>query len=150
MRHWRHWGLRSGSEGHRNAEIELNIHGLHVLAHSVSVRRAACVPRRLARMVGSPCIDLPVGVYTLTVSSPGFESKKIGNLEIIVSRTTNITVQLGVAQQNPVIEVSASADNNDAFQNAAAVNQGGVADIAGTLLPTEAIDPFSVQSNAGP
>ena len=55
-----------------------------------------------------------------------------------------------MAQQNPVIEVSASADNNDAFQNAAAVNQGGVADIAGTLLPTEAIDPFSVQSNAGP
>jgi len=40
------------------------------------------------------------------------------------------------------------ADNNDAFQNAAAVNQGGVAGIAGTLLPIEAIDQFSVQSNA--
>ena len=41
------------------------------------------------------------------------------------------------------------ADNNDAFQNAAAVNQGGVAGIAGTLLPIEAIDQFSVQSNGG-
>ena len=41
------------------------------------------------------------------------------------------------------------ADNNDAFQNAAAVNQGGVSGIAGTLLPIEAIDQFSVQSNAG-
>ena len=40
------------------------------------------------------------------------------------------------------------ADNNDAFQNAAAVNQGGVSGIAGTLLPIEAIDQFSVQSNA--
>jgi len=40
------------------------------------------------------------------------------------------------------------ADNNDAFQNAAAVNQGGVAGIAGTLLPIEAIDQFAVQSNA--
>ncbi len=38
------------------------------------------------------------------------------------------------------------ADNNDAFQNQAAVNQGGVSGIAGTLLPIEAIDQFSVQS----
>jgi hypothetical protein len=38
------------------------------------------------------------------------------------------------------------ADNNDAFQNIAAVNQGGVSGVAGTLLPIEAIDQFSVQS----
>jgi hypothetical protein len=38
------------------------------------------------------------------------------------------------------------ADNNDAFQNVAAVNQGGVSGVAGTLLPIEAIDQFSVQS----
>ncbi|MBC8166332.1 MAG: TonB-dependent receptor [Bryobacteraceae bacterium] len=38
------------------------------------------------------------------------------------------------------------ADNNDGFQNASAVNQGGVAGIAGTLLPVEAIDQFSVAS----
>jgi outer membrane receptor protein involved in Fe transport len=38
------------------------------------------------------------------------------------------------------------ADNNDAFQNIAAVNQGGVSGIAGTLLPIEAIDQFSIQS----
>jgi hypothetical protein len=38
------------------------------------------------------------------------------------------------------------ADNNDAFQNIAAVNQGGVSGIAGTLLPIEAIDQFSVES----
>src|SRR5258708_13592909 len=37
------------------------------------------------------------------------------------------------------------ADNNDAFQNTAAVNQGGVSGIAGTLLPIEPIDHFSVQ-----
>jgi hypothetical protein len=39
------------------------------------------------------------------------------------------------------------ADNNDAFQGTAAVNQGGVAGIAGTLLPVEAIDQFSVATN---
>ena len=41
------------------------------------------------------------------------------------------------------------ADNNDAFQNVAAVNQGGVSGIAGTLLPIDAIDQFSVQSGGG-
>jgi hypothetical protein len=156
-------------------------------------------------------LDLPVGIWNLTVSSPGFEIKRVSNIEIAVSKTTNLNVQLGVAQQTSVVEVSASAvtvettstalvglvdrktvndlpmngrdfrqmiklapgvspsttsvngmrtngnnyqidgaDNNDAFQNAAAVNQGGVAGIAGTLLPIEAIDQFSVQSNAGP
>jgi hypothetical protein len=40
------------------------------------------------------------------------------------------------------------ADNNDAFQNTSAVNQGGVSGIAGTLLPIEAIDQFSVQTAA--
>ena len=154
--------------------------------------------------------DLPVGLYIITVTHPGFEAKKIGGVEIAVSRTTNLTIQLGIAQQQQVVEVVASAvtlettstalvgvvdtktvadlpmngrdfrqmiklapgvspastsvngmrtsgnnyqidgaDNNDAFQNAAAVNQGGVSGIAGTLLPIEAIDQFSVQSNAG-
>lgn len=41
------------------------------------------------------------------------------------------------------------ADNNDAFHNSSAVNQGGVAGIAGTLLPVEAIDQFSVVSGGG-
>ena len=41
------------------------------------------------------------------------------------------------------------ADNNDAFHNVAAVNQGGVSGIAGTLLPIDAIDQFSVQSGGG-
>src|SRR5512133_1942941 len=153
--------------------------------------------------------DLAVGQYTVTVSQPGFEARKIEHVEVAVSRTTNIDLQLGVAQQQQLVEVSASAatlettstalvavvgtktvadlpmngrdfrqmiklapgvspastsvngmrtsgnnyqidgaDNNDAFQNAAAVNQGGVAGIAGTLLPVEAIDQFSVVSNA--
>ena len=154
--------------------------------------------------------DLAVGQYAVTVTQTGFESRKIDRVEVAVSRTTNLDVRLGVAQQQQVIEVSASAaviettstalvgvvntktvadlpmngrdfrqmikmapgvspastsvngmrtsgnnyqidgaDNNDAFQNAAAVNQGGVAGIAGTLLPIDAIDQFSVQSNGG-
>ena len=63
----------------------------------------------------------------------------------------------GVAQNNSVNGAGSrgnnyqidGADNNDAFQNASAVNQGGVSGIAGTLLPIEAIDQFSVQSGGG-
>jgi Carboxypeptidase regulatory-like domain len=156
-------------------------------------------------------VDIPVGLYTLTASDAGFQTKKIDNVEIAVSKTTNLIVQLAVAQQQSTIEVSASAvsvdttssaltavvntstvsdlpmngrnftqmikmvpgasplaasvnggrttqsnwqidgaDNNDAFQNVAAVNQGGVSGIAGTLLPIEAIDQFAVESSGGP
>jgi len=49
------------------------------------------------------------------------------------------------AQNNWQID---GADNNDLWHNSAAVNQGGVSGVAGTLLPIEAIDQFSVQSNA--
>lgn len=155
--------------------------------------------------------DLPVGIYALEVSAAGFQTKKIGNIEIAVSKTTNITVSLGVAQQQSTVEVAASAvsvdttssslttavnrttvddlpmngrdfrqmiklvpgaspvsssingsrttgsnyqidgaDNNDAFQNVSAVNQGGVSGIAGTLLPIEAIDQFAVETDGGP
>jgi len=39
------------------------------------------------------------------------------------------------------------ADNNDLWHNSAAVNQGGVSGVAGTILPIDAIDQFSVTSN---
>ena len=53
--------------------------------------------------------ELPVGTYTLTVSMPGFETKKIENIDIAVAKTTNINVTLGVATQQAVVEVNASA-----------------------------------------
>jgi hypothetical protein len=153
--------------------------------------------------------DLPLGLYTLTITKGGFQTTTVKDVEVAVSRVTNVPVRLGVAQQASVVEVSASAltlettsstlanvvgpkmvedlpmngrdfrqmlklspgvnpannsvngmrtsgnnyqidgaDNNDAFHNTTAVNQGGVSGIAGTLLPVEAIDQFSVVSNA--
>lgn len=153
--------------------------------------------------------DLPLGLYELTATKTGFSTLKVGNVEVSVSKVTNLSLQMTIASQAAVVEVSADAatiettstaltgvvgpkvvaevpmmgrdfrqmlklapgvspssgsvngmrtsgnnyqidgaDNNDAFHNASAVNQGGVAGIAGTLLPIEAIDQFSVQSNA--
>ncbi len=153
--------------------------------------------------------DLPLGMYTVTVAKEGFQVIKYDNVEVAVSRVTNLAVKLNVAQQAQTVEVTAAAvslettsstlasvvgprmvqdlpmngrdfrqmlklnpgvspasssvngmrtsgnnyqidgaDNNDAFHNTSAVNQGGVAGIAGTLLPVEAIDQFSVVTNA--
>jgi len=44
----------------------------------------------------------------MTVSSPGFEIRKITNIEIAVAKTTNIPVQLGVAKQQTQVEVTAN------------------------------------------
>ncbi len=40
------------------------------------------------------------------------------------------------------------ADNNDLWHNTNSVNQGGVSGIAGTVLPIDAIDEFSLQSSS--
>ncbi|SPF38513.1 conserved exported hypothetical protein [Candidatus Sulfopaludibacter sp. SbA4] len=154
--------------------------------------------------------DLAVGIYSITVTHAGFETTKVDKIEIAVSKTTNINVQLGVAQQQQVVEISAAAvnlettssdlsaqvndktvqelplngrdfkqmvklapgvtpsgtdvngmrstsnnyqvdgvDNNDVMLGISSQNQGGVAGIAGGLLPIDAIDQFSVQTNAG-
>jgi hypothetical protein len=53
--------------------------------------------------------DLPLGVYTVTVTLAGFETRKVDNIEIAVSKTTNLNVQLGVERQQEIVEVSAAA-----------------------------------------
>src|SRR5690242_2515872 len=39
--------------------------------------------------------DLPVGLYSITLSQPGFESKRVEGVEVAVSKVTNLDVQLG-------------------------------------------------------
>ena len=53
--------------------------------------------------------ELPTGKYTISVTHPGFESKKVDNVEVVVSRTTNLTLTLGVASQTSLVEVNAQA-----------------------------------------
>ena len=52
--------------------------------------------------------ELPVGIYTLTVTAKGFQEKKVDNIEIAVSRTTDLLVQVEVSQVSSSVEVSAS------------------------------------------
>lgn len=152
--------------------------------------------------------ELPVGRYTLTIASKGFATRQIANINIAVSKVTNLPIELQVGQQNTVITVQANgvqldttssalvavinskavldaplngrdftelvtlsagvnlqdsvngartnsinyqldgADNNDPWGNGVSSNQGGVADLAGGLVPIDAIDQFSMQNNA--
>jgi hypothetical protein len=152
--------------------------------------------------------ELAVGLYQLTVSSSGFETNKVENIDIAVSKIQNIKVALTVGAANTIVDVTANGvqtdttssslisvidskevtdmpmngrnftqmikftpivnisssvngsrtaginyqvdgtDNNDPWSNAVASNQGGVAGIAGGLIPIEAIDQFSMSSNA--
>lgn len=151
--------------------------------------------------------ELAVGKYNLSVSYPGFATKKIDDIDIAVSKATSLHVELEVGKQDTVIDVVANAvqtdttssalvavidsksvqempmngrnftqmthfapgasavtnsvngsrtasinfqldgaDNVDPWLGIVASNQGGIASVAGGLIPIEAIDQFSMQS----
>ncbi len=151
--------------------------------------------------------ELTVGIYRLTVSLGGFQTKKIDNINVEVSKVQNLKVELSVGVESTLIEVTANAiqtdttssalvavidsksvqempmngrnftqmthfapgasaltnsvngsrtasinfqldgaDNVDPWLGIVASNQGGIASVAGGLIPIEAIDQFSMQS----
>ena len=151
--------------------------------------------------------ELPVGIYQLTVTAPGFQTYKVDKISVEVSKVQNMKVQLSIGAENTVIDVAANAvqtdttsaalvavidsksvqempmngrnftqmthyapgasaltnsvngsrtasinyqldgaDNVDPWLGIVASNQGGIASVAGGLIPIEAIDQFSMQS----
>jgi hypothetical protein len=151
--------------------------------------------------------DLVPGAYSLTVSFPGFQTRKIDNINVEVTKVENERVQLSIGSENTIVDVTANAiqtdtttsslvavidsksvadmpmngrdftkmthftpgaallsnsvngsrttsinfqidgvDNVDSWNGIVASNQGGVAGVAGGLVPIEAIDQFSMQS----
>jgi len=73
----------------------------------------------------------------LTALTPGFSNTGSGGGGSLNGTRTN--------QINWQID---GVDNNDIWHNIPAVNQGGVSGIAGVILPIDAIEQFSVQTNA--
>ena len=53
--------------------------------------------------------ELPVGKFNLSVTRVGFATSRYDNVEVAVSKTTNLIVSLGVAQQAATVEVSAQS-----------------------------------------
>ena len=159
--------------------------------------------------------DLPLGNYTVTVTTAGFQSVKIDKVPVSAGAIYTLPVKLSVSAGNTTVEVTAAdlsldtttvtqtsvipnhaiqdvpmngrdftqfialapgyagysgggygsvngtrpnqvnwqiegADNNDLWWNIPAVNQGGVSGIAGITLPLDAIDQFSMVTQASP
>ena len=89
---------------------------LITVVDSKSVQEIPLNGRNFTQMVK---LSAGVGAYSNTVNG---------------SRTAGVNFQLD------------GADNNDPWSNQVASNQGGVAGIAGGLIPIEAIDQFSLQT----
>ena len=91
---------------------------------------------------GRPLQDTPLNGrdFTQLVSlSPGFANGGAGGYGSLNGTRAN--------QINWQID---GIDNNDLWHNIPAVNQGGVSGIAGIVLPIDAIQDFSAQSQASP
>lgn len=151
--------------------------------------------------------ELPVGLYQLTISAAGFQTRKIDAIDVAVTKVANFTVALSIGSESTVVNITADgvqtdtesaalvavidsksvqempmngrnftqmthfapgasaltnsvngsrtasinfqvdgADNVDPWLGIVASNQGGIASVAGGLIPIEAIDQFSMQS----
>src|SRR5580704_9977632 len=91
---------------------------------------------------GKPLQDTPLNGRDFTqliILSPGFSNSGAGGYGSLNGTRAN--------QINWQID---GIDNNDLWHNIPAVNQGGVSGIAGIILPIDAIEQFSVQTQAGP
>src|SRR5579871_1586732 len=121
-----------------NAAIELKM-GLSQVAETVQVSASAITLDTVSTALSN--VIQPKQVQDLPLNGRDF-TKMLQLSPGVAATSTSVN---GVRTRGNNYQID-GADNNDAFQNVAAVNQGGVSGIAGTLLPIEAIDQFSVQS----
>jgi hypothetical protein len=91
---------------------------------------------------GEPLQDTPLNGRDFTqliILAPGFSNSGAGGYGSLNGTRAN--------QINWQID---GIDNNDLWHNIPAVNQGGVSGIAGIILPIDAVDQFSAQTQAAP
>ena len=62
--------------------------------------------------------DLQPGIYTITISHAGFQTKKYENVEADVAKTTTLAVTLNVAAQAQTVEVTGTAPLLETTQTA--------------------------------
>ena len=121
--------------------------GLAQAATTVEVNAAALTldttsTTQIAEVSGAELQDTPLNGRDFTqliILSPGFSNSGAGGYGSLNGTRAN--------QINWQID---GIDNNDLWHNIPAVNQGGVSGIAGIILPIDAVDTFSTQTQAAP
>ncbi len=97
---------------------------------------------QVAEVGGQELQDTPLNGRDFTqliILAPGFSNSGAGGYGSLNGTRAN--------QINWQID---GIDNNDLWHNIPAVNQGGVSGIAGIVLPIDAVDQFSAQTQAAP
>jgi outer membrane receptor protein involved in Fe transport len=121
--------------------------GIQQTATTVEVNAAAISldttsTTQVAEVGGKALQDTPLNgrdFTQLVVLTPGFSNSGAGGYGSLNGTRAN--------QINWQID---GIDNNDLWHNIPAVNQGGVSGIAGIVLPIDAVDQFSAQTQAAP
>ncbi len=121
--------------------------GIEQAATTIEVDAAALTldttsTTQVAEVGGEPLQDTPLNgrdFTQLVILTPGFSNSGAGGYGSLNGTRAN--------QINWQID---GIDNNDLWHNIPAVNQGGVSGIAGIILPIDAVDQFSAQTQAAP
>ena len=62
--------------------------------------------------------ELPVGIYQLTVSYSGFQTQKIDNIDVAVSKIVNEKIELHIGAESTVVDVAANGVQTDTTSSA--------------------------------
>jgi hypothetical protein len=62
--------------------------------------------------------ELPVGIYRLTISYGGFQTEKIDNIEVAVSKVVNEKIELHIGAESTIVDVAANAVQTDTTSSA--------------------------------
>jgi hypothetical protein len=124
------------------------------------------LPVKLAVATSSETVEVSADTYTLdtttTTQTTILDSAAVDNIPLNGRDFTQLTVitpgfastgangggSLNGTRINQINWQIDGVDNNDIWHNIPAVNQSGVSGIAGVVLPLDAIEQFSVQTNA--
>ncbi len=113
---------------------------IEVMANALALDTTSTT--QIAGVGGKELQDTPLNGRDFTqliILSPGFSNSGAGGYGSLNGTRAN--------QINWQID---GIDNNDLWHNIPAVNQGGVSGIAGIVLPIDAVDQFSTQTQAAP
>lgn len=119
------------------AKVEVQANAADVSLDTTSVNQTTIIPDKAVQ-------DIPINgrdfseFEALTPGAAGYGLPSVGSLAVNGSRPNQINYQIE------------GTDNNDIWWNLQAVNQSGISSLAGTVLPMDSIEQFSMVTTSSP